>query len=86
MGAELFLADAQTRDEASSRFFFLAILRTRLDTDDRATDYGNLRVNVMLCVTAGGNKLPPFVILNREPLTKEYFCEDVTVCALKMRG
>jgi hypothetical protein len=66
--------------------FFFAILRTRLDTDDRATGYGNLRVNVMLCVTAGGNKLPPFVILNRKPLTVEHFCEGIIFCALKMRG
>ena len=40
--------------------FFFAILRTRLDTGDKPTGYGNLRVNDMLCVTAGGNKLPPF--------------------------
>jgi hypothetical protein len=84
VGAELFLADGQTHDEASSRFF--AILRTRLDTGDKNTGYGNLRVNAMPCVTAGGNKLPPFVILNRKTSTKEHFCEDVIVCALKMRG
>jgi len=84
MGAEFFVADGQTHDEASGRFF--AILWTRLDTGDKTTGYGNLRVNVMLCVTAGGNKLPPFVILNRKALTKEHFCEDVIVCALKMRG
>jgi hypothetical protein len=84
MGTELFLADGQTHDEASSRFF--AILRTRLDTGDKTTGYRNLRVNDMLRVAAGGNKLPPFVILNRKTLTKEHFCEDVIVCALKMRG
>jgi hypothetical protein len=81
MVAELFLADGQTHDEASSRFFFFfcnfAILRTRLDAGDKTTGYGNLRVNVVLCVTAGGNKLLPFVIVNRKTLTKEHFCEDV---------
>jgi hypothetical protein len=70
MGAKLFLAE--THHEASSLFFGGggAILRTRLDTGDQTTGYGNLRVSVMLCVTAGGNKLPPFVILNRKTLTK----------------
>jgi hypothetical protein len=40
----------------------------------------------MLCVTAGGNKLLPFVTLNIKTLTKQHFCEDVIVCALTMRG
>ena len=40
----------------------------------------------MPCVTTGGNKLPPFVILNRKTLQREHFCEDVAVCAQKVRG
>ncbi len=40
------------------------------------------RINVMLCVTADGNKLPPYVILNRKKIPKEEkFCDDVIVRA-----
>lgn len=40
------------------------------------------RITVMLCVTADGGKLPPYVILNRKTIPKkENFCSDVIVRA-----
>jgi hypothetical protein len=33
----------------------------------------------MLSATADGNKLPPYVILNRKTIPKEMFCRDVIV-------
>jgi hypothetical protein len=51
-GAELFLADGQTHDEARRIF---AIWRTRLDTGDETVGCEKLRANVMLCVIAGLN-------------------------------
>jgi hypothetical protein len=47
--------------------------------------YGKLHVTVMLCITANGNKLPPYV-LNRKTVPKENFCKDVIVQAQKMYG
>lgn len=41
------------------------------------------RITVMLCVTADGGKLPPYVILNRKTIPKETFYEDVIVRAQK---
>jgi hypothetical protein len=37
----------------------------------------------MLYVTADGNKLPPYAILNRKTLPNENFCKDVIVGAEK---
>jgi hypothetical protein len=44
----------------------------------KTTGYEKLRVTVLLCITANGNKLPPYVILNRKSVSKENFCKDVT--------
>jgi hypothetical protein len=39
---------------------------------------------VMLCITADGHKLPPYIILNRKAIPKnEMFPKDVTVHAQK---
>jgi hypothetical protein len=46
----------------------------------KTTGYEKLHVTVMLCVTTNGNKLPPYVILNRKAVPKEHFCKDVIVC------
>jgi hypothetical protein len=35
----------------------------------------------MLCITANGNKLPPYVILIRKTVPKGNFCKDVIVWA-----
>jgi hypothetical protein len=40
----------------------------------------------MLHITANGNKLPPYVILNRKTVPKENFCKDVIGRAQKMHG
>jgi hypothetical protein len=37
--------------------------------------YENLRITVMLCITGNGNKLPPYVILNRKTVPKENFAK-----------
>jgi hypothetical protein len=45
----------------------------------KTTGYRKLRVTVMLCITTNGNKLPPYVILNRRTMPKENFCKDIIV-------
>jgi hypothetical protein len=45
----------------------------------KATGYEKLHVAVILCITSNGNKLPPYVILNRKTVPKENFCKDITV-------
>lgn len=46
--------------------------------------YEKQRVTVMLCITADGNKLPPYLILNRKTIPKnEVFPKDVVVRAQK---
>jgi hypothetical protein len=51
----------------------------------KATGCKNLHVTVMLCITANGNKLPPYIILalNRKTVPKENFCKYVIVWAQK---
>jgi hypothetical protein len=49
----------------------------------KTTGYEKLRVTVMLSVTADGNKLPPYIILNRKTMPKETFCDGVIVRAHK---
>jgi hypothetical protein len=39
----------------------------------KTTNYKKLCVTVMLCITANGNKLPPYKILKREPVPKKMF-------------
>jgi hypothetical protein len=41
----------------------------------KTTVYEKLRITVMLC----GNKLPPYIILNRKTVPKENFCKDAMV-------
>jgi hypothetical protein len=36
-------------------------------------------ITVMLCTAACGNKVPQYIILNRQTAQKENFCEDVNV-------
>jgi hypothetical protein len=43
----------------------------------KTTGYEKLRVTVMLCITANGNKLPPYVILNRKTVPEENLCKDI---------
>jgi hypothetical protein len=45
--------------------------------------YKKLCVTVMLCITANGNKLPPYVTLSRKTVPKEIFCIHVIVRAQK---
>lgn len=46
----------------------------------RTTGYEKQRVTVMLCVTADGRKLPPYIILKRKNMPKnETFFSDVVV-------
>jgi hypothetical protein len=45
----------------------------------KTTGYEKLLVTVMLCITANGNKLPPYVILIRKIMPKEHFCKDIIV-------
>jgi hypothetical protein len=45
----------------------------------KTTSCGKLYVIVMLCITANGNELPPYIILNRKTVPKENFCKDVIV-------
>jgi hypothetical protein len=52
----------------------------------KTTGYEKLRVAVMLCITASGNKLPPYIILNKKTVPKENFWKDVIVWAQKMHG
>jgi hypothetical protein len=40
----------------------------------KITSFKKLHVTVMLCITADGNKLPAFVILNRKTVAEEKFC------------
>lgn len=50
----------------------------------KTTGYEKQRVTVMLCITADGHKLPPYLILNRKTIPKnETFPKDVIVCAQK---
>jgi hypothetical protein len=50
----------------------------------RSTGYEKQLVMVMLCITADGHKLPPYVILNRKTIPKnEMFAKDVIVRAQK---
>jgi hypothetical protein len=49
----------------------------------KTTGYKKLCVTVMLCITTNGNKLPPYVILNRKTLPKENVCNYVIVWAQK---
>jgi hypothetical protein len=49
----------------------------------KTTSYEKLHVAVMLCITANGNKLPPYVILERKTVPEENFCKDITVQAQK---
>jgi hypothetical protein len=39
----------------------------------KPTGYEKLRVIVMLCITANGDKLLPYIILNRKTMPKEIF-------------
>jgi hypothetical protein len=39
----------------------------------KTTGYKKLRVTVMLCRKKNGNKLPPYVTLNRKIVPKEEF-------------
>jgi hypothetical protein len=48
--------------------------------------YEKLCVTVMLCLTKNGNKLPPYIILNRKTVPKEKFCKDVLVWVQEMHG
>jgi hypothetical protein len=45
------------------------------------TDYEKLCVTVMIYIyiykTANGNKLPPYLVLNKNTVTKENVCKDV---------
>jgi hypothetical protein len=51
------------------------------------TSYEKQHVMVMLCITADGLKLPPYIILNCKMISKnEMFLKDVIVCAHKMDG
>jgi hypothetical protein len=43
----------------------------------KTMSYKNLRVTVMLCITTNGNKLSPYIILNRKALPKENFCNSL---------
>jgi hypothetical protein len=52
----------------------------------KTTDYKKLYVTVMLCITANGNKLPPYAIFNRKTVAKVNFCKGVIVQAQKMHG
>jgi hypothetical protein len=52
----------------------------------KVTRYEKLQVTAMLCITANGNKLPPYVTINRKTVPKENFCKDVTVWTQKMHG
>jgi hypothetical protein len=45
----------------------------------KTTGYKKLHFTVMLYITANGNKLPPYAILNRKMAPKENFCKDVIV-------
>jgi hypothetical protein len=48
----------------------------------RSTGYEKQRVTVMLCITADGHKLPPYIILNSKTIPKnEIFPKDVIVSA-----
>jgi hypothetical protein len=52
----------------------------------KTTGHERLHVTVMQCITASGNKLPPYIILNRKTVPKENFCKDVIVQAKEMHG
>jgi hypothetical protein len=41
----------------------------------KTTGYEKLRFPVMLCITVNGNKLPPYVILNRRQCQKKIFAK-----------
>lgn len=47
----------------------------------RSCGYEKSRVTVMLCITADGRKLPPYVILKRKTIPKEDFPKNVIVRA-----
>jgi hypothetical protein len=49
----------------------------------KTTGYEKLCDAVMLSITANGNKLPPYIILNRKTVTKDNSCKDVVVQAQK---
>jgi hypothetical protein len=48
----------------------------------KTTGCEKLHVTVMLRITANGNKLPPYIILNRQCQNKN-FCKDVIFWAQK---
>jgi hypothetical protein len=52
----------------------------------KTTGYKTLHITIMLCITANGNKLAPYIILNRKTVPKENFCKDVIVKAQIMHG
>lgn len=67
-------------------YFDMPLNRTVTETGAKevkmvSTGYEKHRVTVMLCVTADGNKLPPYIILNRKTIPKDKFPEDVIVRA-----
>jgi hypothetical protein len=39
----------------------------------KTTGYKKLSVTVMLCITANGNKLPPYVMLKRKAVSRKDF-------------
>jgi hypothetical protein len=47
----------------------------------KPTGYEKLCVttSIMLCITADGNNLPQYVILNRKTVPKENFCKNVII-------
>jgi hypothetical protein len=49
----------------------------------KTTGYKKLYVTVMLCITANGNKLPPYITLNRKTVPKENFCKYIIVWSPK---
>jgi hypothetical protein len=52
----------------------------------KTTGYKKLCVTVMLCITANGNKLPPYVILNRKTVAKENFCLKKCMYDIRVNG
>jgi hypothetical protein len=52
----------------------------------KTTGYKKLHVTAMLCIIANGNKLPPYVILNRNTVAKENFCLKICMDDMEVNG
>jgi hypothetical protein len=52
----------------------------------KTTGYEKLHITVMICITANGNTLPAYVILNRRTVPKENHCKAVIVQAQILHG